>query len=74
VSINASFNPRAMLWRDGIATDMNTLIPQDSTLYLESACSINDKGEITGFATLKGNPSETHAYVAKPIASSNDGN
>ncbi len=57
VSISASFSPRAMLWRDGTATDMNTLVPQDTALYLESACSINDKGEIIGFAVLKSDPS-----------------
>jgi probable HAF family extracellular repeat protein len=73
VSISASFSPRAVLWRNGTATDMNTLVPQNSTLYLESACSINDKGEIIGFAALKSNPSESHAYLAKPVANSGDG-
>jgi probable HAF family extracellular repeat protein len=72
LSISASFSPRATLWRDGTATDMNTLVPQDSALYLESACSINDKGEIIGFATLKSNSSETHAYLAKPVVISGD--
>ena len=67
VSISASFSPRAALWRDGTATDLNTLIPQDSALYLESACSINEKGEIIGFAALKSNPAESHAYLAKPV-------
>jgi probable HAF family extracellular repeat protein len=73
LSISASFSPRAVLWRDGTATDMNTLVPQDSPLYLESACSINEKGEIIGFAALKSNPSESHAYLAKPVANSGDG-
>ncbi len=73
VSISASFSPRAVLWRNGIATDMNTLVPQDSALYLESACSINEKGEIIGFAALKSNPSETHAYLARPVVISGDG-
>jgi probable HAF family extracellular repeat protein len=72
VSISASFSPRAVLWRNGTATDMNTLVPQHSTLYLESACSINDKGEIIGFATLKSNPSESHAYLAKPVSNTRD--
>ena len=72
VSISASFSPRAALWRNGTATDLNTLVPQDSTLYLESACSINDKGEIIGFATLKSDPSESHAYLAKPVANRAD--
>jgi len=73
LSISASFSPRAALWRNGTATDLNTLVPQNTALYLESACSINDKGEIIGFAALKGNPSETHAYLAKPVESSGDG-
>jgi probable HAF family extracellular repeat protein len=72
VSISASFSPRAVLWRNGTATDLNTLISQDSALYLESACSINDKGEIIGFAALKSNPSESHAYLAKPVAGDGD--
>ena len=52
---------------------MNTLVPQDSALYLESACSINEKGEIIGFAALKSNPAESHAYLAKPVVNSQDG-
>jgi len=71
-SINASFNPRAVLWRNGTPTDLNALVPADSTLNLESACSINAKGEIIGFAALKSDPSESHAYLAKPIVSSGD--
>jgi len=73
VSISASFSPRAALWRNEIAIDMNTLIPKNSALYLESACSINEKGEIIGFAALMSNPAETHAYLAKPVVNSQDG-
>jgi probable HAF family extracellular repeat protein len=72
ISISASFSPRATLWRNGTATDMNTLVPQDTALYLQSACSINDKGEIIGFAALKSNPSESHAYLAKPVENDGD--
>jgi probable HAF family extracellular repeat protein len=72
ISISASFSPRAVLWRNGTATDLNTLVPQSTSLYLESACSINDKGEIIGFAALKSNPSESHAYLAKPVEGSQD--
>ena len=72
ISISASFSPRAMLWRNGTATDMNTLVPQGTALYLQSACSINDKGEIIGFAALKSNPSESHAYLAKPVENDGD--
>jgi probable HAF family extracellular repeat protein len=72
ISISASFSPRAMLWRNGTATDMNSLVPQDTALYLQSACSINEKGEIIGFAALKSNPSESHAYLAKPFENDGD--
>ena len=68
VSISASFSPRAALWSNGTAIDLNTLVPQNTPLYLESACSINERGEITGFAALKSNPNESHAYLAKPVA------
>jgi len=73
LSISDEFNTRAALWRNGNAIDMNTLV-QDTALYLESACSINDKGEIIGFAALKSNPNESHAYLAIPVARSEDGN
>jgi probable HAF family extracellular repeat protein len=66
-SIDATFTPRAALWRNGTPTDLNTLVPASSTLHLETACSINDKGEIIGFAALKSNLNELHAYLAKPV-------
>ncbi len=72
ISLDASFNPRAVLWRNGTATDMNTLVPQDTALDLQSACSINDKGEIIGFAALKTNLNESHAYLAIPVWNSDD--
>jgi probable HAF family extracellular repeat protein len=68
VSLDSGFNPRAVLWRNGTPTDMNTLVPQDTALTLQSACSINDKGEIIGFAALKSNLSESHSYLAIPVA------
>jgi probable HAF family extracellular repeat protein len=72
-SLDANFNPRAALWRNGTGTDMNTLVSADSPLHLETACSINDKGEIVGFATSKSNPNEFHGYLAKPVVSSGGG-
>jgi probable HAF family extracellular repeat protein len=72
-SLDANFNPRAALWRNGTATDLNTLVSADSPLHLETACSINDKGEIVGFAALKSNPNEYHGYLAKPVVSSGGG-
>jgi len=39
---------RAFLWMDGSMLDLNALVPADSPLYLESAETINDRGEIAG--------------------------
>lgn len=65
ISLDANFNPRAFVWQNGQMTDLNTLIPTSSTLYLLIACSINSQGQIVGFGvdTLTG---ETHGYVATP--------
>jgi probable HAF family extracellular repeat protein len=65
LSLDANFNGRAFLWQKGVMTDLNTLISKKSSLHLISACSINSRGEIAGFAmTSKG---EFHAYRAIPI-------
>lgn len=57
---------RAFLWRNGLMTDLNTLVPNDSPLYLVTAFGINDRGEIVGFgATQEG---DLHAFLATPSA------
>jgi probable HAF family extracellular repeat protein len=57
-------NPRAFLWENGVMTDLNTLVPANSPLYLLIGFSINSRGEIAGFgATSSG---EIHAFLASP--------
>ncbi len=52
VSYGAGFsNPRAFLWQDDVMTDLNSLIPSNSSLFLQVAQEINDLGEIVGDAT-----------------------
>jgi len=65
ISLDANFNPRAFVWQKGVMTDLNTLIPTSSTLYLLITCFINPEGQIVGFGvdTLTG---ETHGYIATP--------
>ena len=66
VSVTPDFSPRAFVWSGGVMTDLNQLIPAKSALYLLTACSINARGEIIGFAMdANGN---THAYLAAPVA------
>jgi probable HAF family extracellular repeat protein len=65
VSIDASFNLRAYLWQKGHMTDLNNLIPSDSTLSLILACSINSQGQIVGLAVDK-DTGAAHAFLATP--------
>jgi probable HAF family extracellular repeat protein len=64
LSIDASGNPRAYLWQKGAMTDLNTLVPAGSPLFLLDALAINNRGEIVGFgATSTG---DVHAFLATP--------
>jgi probable HAF family extracellular repeat protein len=71
-SCDQSWNCRAFIWQDGVMTDLNTLIPPNSSLYLMVADDINDRGEITGQAcvgvlsngTCTG---ESPAFLAVPV-------
>jgi probable HAF family extracellular repeat protein len=67
ISVAPDFSTiRAFVWRGGMMTDLNQLIPAASALYLLTACSINNRGEIIGFAVdHKGN---LHGYLAAPVA------
>lgn len=62
-SIDAMGNMGAFLWRDGVMSDLNALIP-DSPLYLLAASSINDAGEIAGFGV--NSDGDVHAFLATP--------
>jgi probable HAF family extracellular repeat protein len=68
--VGVSFpSSHAFLWQHGLMTDLNTLIPSDSPLYLISTGDINDRGEITGQACVVSGgvcTSETPAFLAIP--------
>ena len=73
VSIDATFTtPRAFVVVDGVPTDLNTLIPADSPLLLQTACSINSRGEITGLAVEK-STGQYRGYLAIPVAGTESG-
>ena len=66
-SCDSSGNCRAFLWQNDVLSDLNSLIPADSPLYLVYALGINDAGEIAGFG-VQTSTGDIHAYVATPIA------
>jgi len=65
LSISASGNTRAVVWRDSIPTDLNKLVQANPPLYLLTGCSINSRGEITGLGQT--GTGEIHTYRAIPI-------
>jgi len=57
---------RAIIWRDGVAIDLNSLVPGPpfSPLYLLYASAINDRGEVAGQGLASNG--ELHAFLAVP--------
>ena len=66
-SADADFNGSAFVWRNGVMTDLNTLISANSPLFLMNATSNNDLGQIVGSALVV-STGETHVFLATPIA------
>ena len=69
-NFDSSFNwSHGFIWQDGVMTDLNTLIPADSNLFVISASNINERGQISGMATVVAGPhtGEIHAYLATPV-------
>jgi probable HAF family extracellular repeat protein len=66
VSYGPGFShPRAFLWQNDVMTDLNSLVPAGSSLTLQVAGDINDRGEITG-AALDRNTKTNPAFLAIP--------
>ena len=68
VSFDKDFNLTAFVQQPGgIMTDLNSLIPADSPLFLILACSINSRGELAGIGV--NDAGDAHAFLATPIDS-----
>lgn len=74
--VGESFGPysaRAFIWQNGTMTDLNTLTPPSSSLYLIFANDINDSGAITGGACVLVSGAcggESPGFVATPSGGS----
>jgi probable HAF family extracellular repeat protein len=69
-NFDSSFNwSHGFLWQNGVMTDLNTLIPADSNLFIISASNVNERGQISGMATVVTGPhaGDIHAYLATPV-------
>ena len=55
--------------QDGVLTDLNTLIPGDSHLFIIAASNINERGQISGMATVVTGPDagNIHAILLTPV-------
>ncbi len=70
---DSNFNwSHGFIWQNGVMTDLNTLIPADSNLSIISASNINERGQISGMATVVNGPDagNIHAYLATPVDAS----
>src|SRR5882724_936761 len=70
--VGSTFNSagwsRGFIWQDNVMTDLNTLIPADSNLFVIAASNINDRGQISGMAIVRSGPDKDniHAFLATP--------
>jgi probable HAF family extracellular repeat protein len=63
--IDTKGDSRAVVWNNGVLTDLNTLVQANPPLYLITACAINNAGEISGLGFTSSG--EIHTYRAVPI-------
>ena len=59
-------NWHAYIYKDGVATNLNSLIPPGSGLHLAYGSAINNAGQIVG--TAIGAQGRYHAYLLTPVA------
>jgi probable HAF family extracellular repeat protein len=68
-TFNAAGWSRGFIWQDNVMTDLNTLIPEHSNLYIIAASNINERGQISGMATVLTGPdaNKIHAILLTPV-------
>ena len=69
-NFDSSFNwSHGFIWQNGVMTDLNTLFPASSNLYATMANRINERGQISGMATVLSGPDagNIHAFLATPV-------
>jgi probable HAF family extracellular repeat protein len=67
---DAKFNwSHGFIYQNGVMTDLNSLFPASSNLFATMANKINERGQISGMATVLSGPhtGEIHAFLATPV-------
>lgn len=70
VAADGSLNwSRAVVWVNGVMTDLNTLVPSGSNLYITMANKINERGQISAMAIVRSGPDtgNVHAVLLTPV-------
>jgi probable HAF family extracellular repeat protein len=68
-NFDSKFNwSHAFIWQNNVMTDLNTLFPASSNLFAVMANKINERGQISGMAIVRGGPAagNIHAFLATP--------
>ena len=71
--VGSTFNSagwsHGFIWRDNVMTDLNTLVPRDCNLFIIAASNINERGQVSGMATVMSGPGEgkIHAILLTPV-------
>src|SRR5215813_3431864 len=57
------------IWQNRVMTDLNTLIPADSNLFIINASNINERGQISGMAFVHAGPhaGDIHSVLLTPV-------
>ena len=60
------------IWQNHVLTDLNKLIPEDSNLFIINASNINERGQISGMATVVTGPhaGDIHSILLTPVDAS----
>jgi probable HAF family extracellular repeat protein len=69
-TLDSGFNwAHGFVWQNGVMTDLNTLFPASSNLFVTMANKINQRGQISGMATVLSGPDagDIHAFLATPV-------
>jgi probable HAF family extracellular repeat protein len=69
-NFDSNFNwSHAFIYQDGVMTDLNTLFPANGNLFATMANKINDRGQVSGMATVMSGPEmgNIHAFLATPV-------